>query len=362
VSADAGPIDAPARTRIPAADLDMDWAVTKTLRLAGFRRWNATLNRSRGRQRAVIVMYHSFTPGGFGAVAPAALRWQLELIRESYDVVPLARLVAALANREQTDRMVALTVEDGYEDFFTVALPILRELGLPSTLFVPTGFIGGQSDWYAHPRPRLPIAAAHVLRAIDRDFVTIGSHSVHHRPLTEVPGATLEEEIRRSKSDLESLIGAPVTLFSYPFGGRSSFTAKAIRVLHDAGFVAAVTTRWETYSSGRELLTLPRISFGEDDGPEEVRAMLAGDFDWRCSRELGAHLLRSTFARGGSRKRPDRGLPESGGPDLLAPRDDIARGIPRVDDEPRVAHHVGVVDGVVISDDEHRIRAREALL
>ena len=109
----------------------------------------------------------------------------------------------------------------------------------------------------------------------------------------------MENEIRRSKSDLESLVGAPVTLFSYPFGGRSSFTANAIRALHDAGFVAAVTTRWETYSSGRELLTLPRISFGEDDGPEEVRAMLAGDFDWLCSRELAAHLLRSTFARGG---------------------------------------------------------------
>jgi len=278
----------------------MDLTLTKALRLGGFRRWNAALNRSRGRQRAAIVMYHSFTPGGWAAIAPDVLRWQLELIRDSYVVVPLARLVGALANREPTDRMVAVTVDDGYEDFFTVAYPILRELNVPATLFVPTAFIGRQSDWYTKPRPPLPIAAAQLLRTVDPDLVTIGSHSVHHRPLTEVPGATLEEELRRSKSDLESLVGAPVTLFSYPFGGRSSFTADAIRALRAARFVAAVTTRWETYSSSRELLTLPRISFGENDGPDEVRAKLAGDFDWLCSRELAAHVFRSTFARGGS--------------------------------------------------------------
>lgn len=297
MSAPTGSFHESGATLTPVADIDLDWALTKTLRLAGFRRWNAALNRSRGRQRAAIVMYHSFTLGGFESVAPHVLRWQLELIRESYVVVPLARLVAALANREPTDRMVALTVEDGYEDFFTVAYPILRELRLPATLFVPTAFIGGHSDWYAEPRPRLPIAAAHLLRGVDPDLVTIGSHSVHHRPLTKVPRTTLETEIRRSKTDLESVVGAPVTLFSYPFGGRSSFTADAVHALRAAGFVAAVTTRWETYSSNRELLTLPRISFGENDGPEEVRAKLAGDFDWLYGRELAAHLLRSTFAR-----------------------------------------------------------------
>jgi peptidoglycan/xylan/chitin deacetylase (PgdA/CDA1 family) len=276
---------------------DLDRAVTSLLRVTGFRRWFGALNRRLGRQRAVIVMYHSFTPGGWAAISPATLRWHLELLRDSYEVVSLSRLVAALANREPTDRMAAITVDDGYEDFVTVAYPMLCALRLPATLFVPTGFIGGHSEWYDHQRAPIPIASDRLLRDVDRSLVTLGSHSVHHRPLNGTRAETLEAEVRRSKSDLESIVKAPVTLFAYPSGGRASYNANTIRALRAAGFVAAVTTCWDTYSSPRELMSLPRVSFKESDGPDEVRAKLAGDFDWMKSRELAAHLARSMFAK-----------------------------------------------------------------
>jgi len=273
----------------------LETAVTAMLRRAQFARWYGAVNRLRGRQRAVIVMYHSFTPGGWGAIPPSTLRWHLELLRELCDVVPLTRLAVALANREPTDRMVSLTVDDGYEDFFTVAYPILSELRLPATLFVPTGFIGGQSEWYRRPRALLRIASASLLRELDPGLVSVGSHSVHHRPLARLPVAALEHEARRSKSDLESLLGVPVTLFAYPFGGRGAYDDAATAALRAAGFQAAVTTRWDTYSAARELLRLPRVWFAATDDPDDVQAKLAGDFDWLNERELVAHLLRSTF-------------------------------------------------------------------
>jgi peptidoglycan/xylan/chitin deacetylase (PgdA/CDA1 family) len=279
---------------------DVDRAIASALRQTGFRRWFGALNRLRGRQRAVIVMYHSFTPGGWAAIAPDTLRWHLELIRDGYEVVSLARLVAALANREPTDHMAALTVDDGYEDFVTVAYPMLSELRLPATLFVPTGFIGGHSDWYDRSRKPLRVASAELLRDVDRSLVTLGSHSHHHRLLVGAHAETLEAEMRRSKSDLEALVKAPVTLFAYPSGGRASYNAATIRALRAAGFAAAVTTCWETYSSRAELMSLPRISFDETDGPEDVRAKLAGDFDWVNGRELAAHVMRSTLGRGRS--------------------------------------------------------------
>jgi peptidoglycan/xylan/chitin deacetylase (PgdA/CDA1 family) len=281
----------------PRRARELDRRLTRALRGAGFRRWNAALNLLRGRQRAVIVMYHSFTPGGWAATSPDAWRSHLELLRETREVVPLGRLVAALANREATDRMVAVTIDDGYEDFFTVAYPIVRELRVPVALFVPTGFIGGLSDWYTHSRPPLRMATASMLREVDPSLVTIGSHAVHHRPLATASASTLKAELERSKRDLEDLVGAPVTLFSYPFGGHASYTTDTVRALRAARFVAAVTTRWETYSSERELLTLPRISFDDADGPEDVRAKLAGEYDWLKGRELAAHLVRSAFPR-----------------------------------------------------------------
>jgi peptidoglycan/xylan/chitin deacetylase (PgdA/CDA1 family) len=274
-----------------------DEAITDLLRAAGFARWNARYNRVGGRRRAAIVMYHSFTPGGWAAVAPGSLRWQLELMRDAYEVVPLARLVAALANGEPTEGLVAVTVDDAYEDFFTVAYPMLRELGLPATLFVPTGLVGAHSDWYDEARAPLKIAGSSMLGELDPDLVTLGSHTVHHRRLGGLVAEALETELSGSKRYLETLTGRPVTLLAYPFGGRASYTADTLRAARAAGFVAAVTTRWATYSSERELMSLPRISFREGDGPAQVRAKLAGDFDWLNGRELAAHLVRSTFAR-----------------------------------------------------------------
>jgi len=238
-------------------------------------------------------MYHSFTPGGWCAISPATLRWHLELIRDLYEVVPLSRLVAHLANGEPTEREVALTVDDGYEDFITVAYPILSELRLPATLFVPTGHIGGRNDWEEPPRACLRVASAAELGWLDPALVTLGSHSVHHRALRGAAPAALDSEVRQSKMDLEAITGIPVTLFSHPFGDRKSYSAETIRALHAAGFVGAVTSRWGTYSSPRELLALPRISFSESDSRDDVRTKLAGDWDWITARQLTAHAVRS---------------------------------------------------------------------
>jgi peptidoglycan/xylan/chitin deacetylase (PgdA/CDA1 family) len=278
-------------------DVDPDTTISAMLRGVGFARWNGAFNRLRGRRRAVIVMYHSFSPGGKAAIAPDTLRWHLDLIRDAYHVVPLERLVSALANGESTDGLAAVTVDDAYEDFFTVAYPMLCELRLPATLFVPTGLIGGQSDWYDERRTPLKIASAALLRELDPHVVKLGSHTVHHHALAGLHPATVEKELSRSKRDLESIVNGPVTLFAYPFGGHDSYTTETVRALKNVGFLAGVTTRWETYSSRRELMTLPRISFRETDTAATVQAKLGGDFDWLCGRQLASRFLRGALNR-----------------------------------------------------------------
>lgn len=284
------------RTAAPAI-ADLDPALARAFRAAGFGGWNAAVNAIRGAQRAVVVMYHSFTPGGWAAISPATLRWHLELLREELTVVPLLDLVSALARREPTERLVAVTVDDAYEDFFTVAYPILRELRLPATLFVPTAFIGGHNDWSTQPQARLRIASAALLRELDPDVVAIGSHSVHHRPLAPQPPSAIVSEVSRSKHELESLANGAVKLFAYPFGGRATYSDRCVRALRSSGYVAAVTTRWGTYATSGGLMSLPRISFRETDRPDDVRAKLAGDYDWVGARELGAHLGRTALRR-----------------------------------------------------------------
>ncbi|MDQ4041255.1 MAG: polysaccharide deacetylase family protein, partial [Actinomycetota bacterium] len=102
--------------------------------------------------RALVVGYHRIVPD-FEAlrdrVIPSLLtstttfERQLALLSRSYRIVPLEDVVAVLAGRSSGGRDVcAVTFDDGYADFAEHALPVLRRLGIPATLYVATGHVG----------------------------------------------------------------------------------------------------------------------------------------------------------------------------------------------------------------------------
>lgn len=70
-------------------------------------------------------------------------RRQMEIVREHYEVLSLDEAAAALRGERTTSRTAAvITFDDGYRDFYDLAWPVLRELGQPATVFLPTAFIG----------------------------------------------------------------------------------------------------------------------------------------------------------------------------------------------------------------------------
>lgn len=72
-------------------------------------------------------------------------RRQMQLIREHCEVLTLDEAAASLRDERPITRTAAvITFDDGYRDFYDLAWPILRELGLPATVFVPTAFIGDE--------------------------------------------------------------------------------------------------------------------------------------------------------------------------------------------------------------------------
>jgi peptidoglycan/xylan/chitin deacetylase (PgdA/CDA1 family) len=262
--------------------------------MLGFRRWQGIVNRARGLRRSRILMYHSFTPGGWRYIERSILRKQLEVVSASYEIVPLQRLVDDLACGRSTDRSVAVTIDDAYEDFFEIAYPILEELHLPATLFVPTGYIGKHNDWEAQPPVRLNVMSGSQLRELDPAVVTIGSHSVRHRVLAGLTRQAVEREVRQSREQLQELLGRPVTLFAYPFGELATYTMQTQEVLRETGYRAAVSTRSGTYGSAKGLYELRRIELHGGDSPAEMLSRLAGDWDWRAGRELANYA----FTRG----------------------------------------------------------------
>jgi peptidoglycan/xylan/chitin deacetylase (PgdA/CDA1 family) len=187
-------------------------------------------------------------------LSPSAFEQQLwALMDRGFNFVSLDRMVDGISKKGYlSGRSVAITLDDGWVDNYEYALPVLRNLGLPATFFVPTGYFRtGIHD----PRKITPAQ----LREMHGHGLSIGGHSRTHLDLSKLPMKRAAEEITGCKHDLEDLLGAPVSLFAYPSGAFNKTIAEAVR---DAGFKAAcsvrslgVNTRSSMYWLSRDILS-----------------------------------------------------------------------------------------------------------
>lgn len=102
---------------------------------------------NRWRQRLTILIYHRVLSERDvlrpGEPDVAEFDWQMELVARAFNVLPLREAIGRLAGGRLPPRAAAVTFDDGYADNLLLALPILRERGVPATVFVATGFLNG---------------------------------------------------------------------------------------------------------------------------------------------------------------------------------------------------------------------------
>ncbi|MFD3872219.1 polysaccharide deacetylase family protein [Streptomyces sp. NPDC058623] len=189
-----------------------------------------------------ILMYHSVTeftdpaedPYGI-TVTPAALEAQLLWLRarrlRGVSVGELLRARAAGRGR----RLVGLTFDDGYTDFLTSALPLLRRHDCTATLFVLPGRLGVDNVWDPLG-PRKALLTAEGIREVAAAGIEIGSHGLLHQDLTAAPDDVLQQELRGSRDLLRELTGTLPEGFCHPYGHLDARVTAATRA---AGYAYA---------------------------------------------------------------------------------------------------------------------------
>ncbi|WP_313702875.1 polysaccharide deacetylase family protein [Massilia sp.] len=271
---------------------------------------NAIARLTRGNGRVAIVNYHRVlaAPSPFLRSEPdiGIFTWQMELLARCFNVLSLREALAAIDSGRVPPRAVCITFDDGYRSVHDLALPVLRRLGLPATVFVSSGYVDGRNMWNDRiveavetlPAEELDLAefglGVYSLRTIpertatlgslteaskylppqersrlvgrlqtlvgersseglmltpemvvnlDRNGIEIGAHTVTHPILTSLDDASAMQEIRDSKRELEAIVGKPVTLFAYPNGKvGKDFDQRHVAMVREAGFQAGFTT------------------------------------------------------------------------------------------------------------------------
>lgn len=124
---------------------------------------------------------------------------------------------------------IVLTFDDGYEDFYTYAYPVLKKYNITATVFLPTGLLGnpGYLNW------------GQVEEIKGSGLVTFANHTWSHKSLLGISEDAVRSEIATAKTQLEEHGLGPVEFFAYPYGSESQTVEK---VLKELGIKGAFTT------------------------------------------------------------------------------------------------------------------------
>jgi peptidoglycan/xylan/chitin deacetylase (PgdA/CDA1 family) len=192
-----------------------------------------------------ILMYHQVAeiPGELDprglAVPPDRFEQQMSyLARNGYLCLTLAEAVRHLRGGGPAPaKSLVLTFDDGYQDVYSKACPILERFGFTATVFLVAGRLGSPSDWAGQEGARsgqlLSWAEA---RDLARRGFALGSHTLTHPRLSRLDAQSALGEIRNSRALLQDRLDMHVDFFSYPY---SDSNPRIQQLVESAGYTAA---------------------------------------------------------------------------------------------------------------------------
>lgn len=168
----------------------------------------------RGPMIIPILMYHEISDDPLHAYSISRTNFEDQLKYLSTNryesLVPDEHLIRLEKDRHKVEtRSVVITFDDAQVTNYTLAFPLLKKYGYQATFFIPTAFIG---------QNRTNLKKEHLVE-MDREGMSIQSHSHSHPFLNDLPPEGIYSELTISKEILEEVIQKEVTMLSCP-GGR----------------------------------------------------------------------------------------------------------------------------------------------
>jgi peptidoglycan/xylan/chitin deacetylase (PgdA/CDA1 family) len=277
------------------------------------------LRGNRCRNGFGILMYHRVAERISGVdtptsnVTPHRLRRQLAgLLDLGFEAWSLSKLAGFhRASRPIPHNVFAVTFDDGYENNYTNAWPVLRELNVPATIFIATKYLDSNRPfpfdaWSAAGGNRVPTDAWRPLSTgqcnemLSTGLIELGAHTHSHERFLGRSG-----EFRRDMAlclgELDERFGIVEPTFAYPYGDVNAELADVARQL---GVACSVTTRHQQVRATDDICRWGRFYAGATDTPAILAAILSGWYSTVAA--AGKTLARPFSHRGLNAGRPTK--------------------------------------------------------
>ncbi len=214
----------------------------------------------------IIICYHSISDSNWRfSTKINNFEQQIEYLSKNFEIISLDEI----HKNNVSNKKAIITFDDGYEDFMSNALPILKKYNVPSTMFV----LGdGKNANRSELQNKKKLLTLDQIKEIRTQGVEIGYHTGTHSDLRALSNEELKYEIIQSKENLEKKLGFNINYFAYPRGIYSDNIIKFVKL---AGFKAAFTVDGGEISLSKSHFLFNRISIEGATTFGEFKAMLS---------------------------------------------------------------------------------------
>ena len=226
------------------------------------------------------------------AISQSNLAAQLRWLSRFYAIVPISEIVENIGDAKPR---IAITFDDGFKDNLDNALPVLKALNLPATLFAVSNHIDSEHTFAHHRAARLIVESnpslegktpkrqlRHFMTNEDYDvpvderdrFMTsaelsswakqgfaVESHGQSHTPIAGLSEDQIKNELSASKDRLESICENKIQYFAFPIGKDEHMSRRDL--IEAAGYKAAFSSIYASVSANTDRYAIPRICMRE---------------------------------------------------------------------------------------------------
>ncbi len=197
-----------------------------------------------------------------------------------YQTITFADLLKHMDyGRALPDKAVIITSDDGYQDNYTEAFPILKKYGYGMTVFLVTGVIaedniGRMENTVFNKRTNVvrPMLIWPEVKEMDEYGCEFLSHTVNHIRLGLASDGEMIDELIGSREDIESRLDSKVDFFAWPY---DNYSEDKWPLISEAGYRGAVRY-WGGIEDLRtiDLNNIKRFEFNSYVSPVEYAGYL----------------------------------------------------------------------------------------
>ena len=186
-----------------------------------------------------------------------------------------------LKYKNEWGRYAVITFDDGYEDNYLNAFPLLKKYGFNAEIFLVAGLTNNEWDKNGG-EPDSPMLKKEQIIEMHNYGVKFGSHTLKHADLTKCDDNKKEEEIAGSKKSLEEKLGIEINSIAYPYG---NYDDKVLELAIKAGYKYGLATDRAPLSLHEHLFKMRRIAIFPNTTNFHFRRKVNGNYIFKKIKE-----------------------------------------------------------------------------